>query len=100
MDHRNWPALKEKLAAVFAGRTRDEWCALLEGSDICFAPVLSLTEARSNLPVVGDALQPAPAPRGEGRGIAIVGKRTRPGLRRVARPCWGRKSAAYRSIKT
>ena len=45
MDRSVWPELKEKLAAVVAQRTRDEWCELLEGTDTCFAPVLSLAEA-------------------------------------------------------
>jgi crotonobetainyl-CoA:carnitine CoA-transferase CaiB-like acyl-CoA transferase len=40
-----WPALSDRLAAIFRTKTRDEWCALLEGTDICFAPVLSLGEA-------------------------------------------------------
>lgn len=44
-DPAQWPALRERLAAVFRTRTRDEWCALLEGSDACFAPVLNFSEA-------------------------------------------------------
>ena len=40
-----WPALREKLARIFLTRTRAQWCALLEGSDACFAPVLDLDEA-------------------------------------------------------
>lgn len=40
-----WPALKARLAALFYTRTRDEWCTVLEGTDVCFAPVLSLVEA-------------------------------------------------------
>ncbi|MBO7934229.1 CoA transferase, partial [Burkholderia pseudomallei] len=42
---RTWPQLREKFALLFAARNRDEWCALLEGSDVCFAPVLSPDEA-------------------------------------------------------
>ncbi|MEI9964764.1 MAG: CaiB/BaiF CoA-transferase family protein [Caulobacteraceae bacterium] len=45
MDQARWPELKEKLAAVIATRTRDEWCAIFEGEDACVAPVLSLKEA-------------------------------------------------------
>jgi alpha-methylacyl-CoA racemase len=45
MAREDWPALKSKLAALFRTRTRDEWTALLEGSDACFAPVLSMAEA-------------------------------------------------------
>lgn len=44
-DTATWPALKNRFAALFAGKTRDAWCALLEGTDVCFAPVLSLDEA-------------------------------------------------------
>jgi alpha-methylacyl-CoA racemase len=44
-DTRTWPARSAELAAVFATRTRADWCALLEGSDACFAPVLTLEES-------------------------------------------------------
>ena len=47
-DRSHWPAVRERLAAVFRTRTRDEWCALLEGTDACFAPVLTLGEARAH----------------------------------------------------
>lgn len=67
----NWPAHKEKFAALFRKRTRAEWCELLEGSDVCFAPVLSFAEARQhphnvarNAYIDVDGVpQPAPAPR-------------------------------------
>ena len=70
-DRKLWPVLKEKLGAVFATRTRDEWCALLEGSDACVAPVLDMDEApshphnrsRNTFIEVGGITQPAPAPR-------------------------------------
>ncbi|TMH10824.1 MAG: CoA transferase [Betaproteobacteria bacterium] len=66
-----WPALREKLARIFLTRTRAEWCALLEGSDACFAPVLDLDEAaghaqnraRSTFVETDGAVEPAPAPR-------------------------------------
>ncbi|WP_436644256.1 CaiB/BaiF CoA transferase family protein [Microbaculum sp. FT89] len=45
LDRSAWPALKARLSEIFAQRTRAEWCALLEGSDVCFAPVLSMDEA-------------------------------------------------------
>lgn len=70
-DPRHWPSLKAKLAALFATRTRDEWCALMDGVDACFAPVLSMAEAphhphnlarQAFVPVDGVSL-PAPAPR-------------------------------------
>lgn len=44
-DPQAWPQLRERFAALFASRSRDEWCSLLEGSDACFAPVLSPEEA-------------------------------------------------------
>jgi alpha-methylacyl-CoA racemase len=49
-DETQWPALKKRLAAVFAERTRDQWCELLEMTDVCFAPVLSLAEAPQHPP--------------------------------------------------
>ena len=70
-DARAWPQLKTELARIFKTKTRDEWCALLEGGDACFAPVLSLAEtpqhphnvARGSFVEVDGRLQPAPAPR-------------------------------------
>jgi alpha-methylacyl-CoA racemase len=70
-DRRAWPELRAALVAAFRGRTRDEWCAVLEGSDACFAPVLGLAEApthphaaaRGGFVALGGVLQPAPAPR-------------------------------------
>ena len=70
-DRSQWPALKERLAAIFRTRTRDEWCAVMEGTDVCFAPVLSLDEAhahphmaaRGTFTEVAGVRQPAPAPR-------------------------------------
>lgn len=66
-----WKEMKPRLADIFRARTRDEWCALLEGTDVCFAPVLTLSEApthahnlaRQAFVTVGDQLQNAPAPR-------------------------------------
>jgi alpha-methylacyl-CoA racemase len=70
-DRAAWPIQKQKLADVFRQRTRAEWCTLLEGSDACFAPVLSMAEApchphnqaRSVFVEVANITQPAPAPR-------------------------------------
>jgi alpha-methylacyl-CoA racemase len=66
-----WPELKAELAAVFRTKTRDEWCALLEGTDACVAPVLTIGEAsghphnvaRRAFINVDGVLQNAPAPR-------------------------------------
>ena len=70
-DRSAWPDLKERLAAIFKAKTRDEWCDLMEGTDVCFAPVLSLAEApqhphnvhRGTFTEVAGVVQPAPAPR-------------------------------------
>jgi alpha-methylacyl-CoA racemase len=71
MDRSQWPAMKEKVAALFRTRTRDEWCTVMEHTDVCFAPVLSLAEApqhphnatRGTFIDVAGVTQPAPAPR-------------------------------------
>jgi len=71
MDRAAWPRLKERLAELFRTRPRDEWCAAMEGSDICFAPVLTMSEAarhphnvaRDTFVEANGAVQPAPAPR-------------------------------------
>ena len=71
MDPASWPSLSDKLAALFARRTRADWCALMEGTDSCFAPVLDLDEAplhahnaaRATFVEVDGVMQPAPAPR-------------------------------------
>ena len=71
MDMEKWPELKDKLAAVFKTKTRDEWCDIMEGSDVCFAPVLDMKEAmahphnvaRKTFVDVDGITQPAPGPR-------------------------------------
>ncbi|MEZ5911934.1 MAG: CaiB/BaiF CoA-transferase family protein [Paracoccaceae bacterium] len=70
-DPANWPALNERLEAVFRGRSRDEWAALFAGSDACVTPVLRIEEvanhplntARNAYPRLNGHPQPAPAPR-------------------------------------
>jgi alpha-methylacyl-CoA racemase len=70
-DEEQWPLLKIKLAEVFKTKTRAEWCTLLEGTDVCFAPVLDLDEAphhphnqeRRTFVAVDGVVQPTPAPR-------------------------------------
>jgi alpha-methylacyl-CoA racemase len=72
-DRRLWAEMREAITAAVAGRTRDEWCERLEGSDACFAPVLSFAEAaehrharaRGAFVEVGGVVQPGPAPRFE-----------------------------------
>jgi alpha-methylacyl-CoA racemase len=71
MDRSRWPALRERLAAVFRTRTRDEWERAFDGAEVCAAPVLSMAEAprhphnaaRGTFVDVGGVEQPAPAPR-------------------------------------
>ncbi len=71
LDKKRWPAAKALLAERFKTRTREEWCRLLEGSDACFAPVLSMEEApahphnlaRGTFIEVDGIVQPGPAPR-------------------------------------
>ena len=48
MNPAMWPEQKQKMEAVFKSKTRDEWCEIMEGSDVCFAPVLGLAEAPSH----------------------------------------------------
>jgi len=70
-DRSKWSELKDKITAVFKTKTRDEWCAIMEGTDICFAPVLDFLEAqkhphnvaRNTYIKVDGITQPAPAPR-------------------------------------
>jgi alpha-methylacyl-CoA racemase len=71
LDKAKWPTMRKRLAGIFAGKTRDEWCALMEGSDACFAPVLTMQEAidhphnraRGTFVEIDGVVQPAPAPR-------------------------------------
>jgi alpha-methylacyl-CoA racemase len=70
-DRAQWPALKERLAAIFKTKTRGDWCELMEGTDVCFAPVLTIPEAiehphnvdRGTFVEVAGIPQPGPAPR-------------------------------------
>jgi alpha-methylacyl-CoA racemase len=70
-DRAHWPEMKERIAAIFKTKTRAEWCDQMEGTDICFAPVLSLAEApdhphnkaRGTFVEVDGIVQPGPAPR-------------------------------------
>ncbi len=71
MDIDRWPDWKETVTAVFKTKTRDQWCDIMEGTDVCFAPVLSFDEvkdhpqnqSRQSFIEVGGVMQPAPAPR-------------------------------------
>jgi alpha-methylacyl-CoA racemase len=71
MDRSQWPAMKQRVAALVKTKTRDEWCRIMEGSDVCFAPVLAMGEAaahphnaaRKTFIDIAGMMQPAPAPR-------------------------------------
>ncbi len=71
MDKGQWGVLKDELAEIFAAKSRDEWCEIMEGTDVCFAPVLTMAEAaqhphnveRGTFVDVAGVTQPAPAPR-------------------------------------
>jgi len=86
-DRKSWPAMKERLKTIFRARTRDEWCKVMEGSDICFAPVLSMDEAprhphnlhRGTFVEQGGVTQPGPAPRFSRTPSAIQRPPAKPG---------------------
>ena len=86
-DRASWPSMRRRMAALIRTRTRDEWCALLEGTDVCFAPVLGPGEAphhphirqRGTFTDVGGVVQPAPAPRFGRTAPAIAGPPPAPG---------------------
>ncbi|MCP5025530.1 MAG: CoA transferase [Actinomycetia bacterium] len=71
MDRSRWVEYKKRLTGIFLAKTRAEWCEIMEGSDVCFAPVLSLAEApnhphmkeRGTFVELEGVVQPAPAPR-------------------------------------
>jgi len=91
LDEAAWPAKREKLNQLFKTRTRQQWCDIMEGTDVCFAPVLDLKEApahphnidRKTFVELEGVVQPAPAPRfsrtqGEIQGpAAMAGEHTR-----------------------
>jgi len=80
-DRAQWPGLRGELSRIFRSRTRSEWTALLEGTDVCFAPVLPLSQAqahphnvaRRSFVEVNGISQPAPAPRFSVTPSAIQG---------------------------
>jgi alpha-methylacyl-CoA racemase len=89
-DPATWPDARTRLAAIFRTKTRDEWCEILEGTETCFAPVLTASEApahphlaaRATYVDVDGVTQPAPAPRfgrtpaGEVGSLAVAGEDT------------------------
>ena len=87
MDASRWPRLKERLAGVMRTKTSAEWCALMEGTDVCFAPVLTMSEAarhphnvaRSTFLELDGVVQPAPAPRFSRTAARVAGPPAHPG---------------------
>jgi alpha-methylacyl-CoA racemase len=87
MDRSRWAEMKERFEKIFKTRTRDEWCKLLDGTDVCFAPVLSIPEAyahphnreRGTFVEVEGTLQPGPAPRFSRSRCEIQGPPPHPG---------------------
>jgi alpha-methylacyl-CoA racemase len=79
MDSRQWAHLKAKLTALFKSQPRDHWCRLMEMTDVCFAPVLSMADApdhphnkaRGAFAEIGGMVQPMPAPRYSGTATAL-----------------------------
>ena len=96
MDRDAWPSLKEKLAAVIKTKTRDEWDGVMQGSDVCYAPVLSIAEApkhphnaaRKTFVEIDGVVQPAPAPRFS-RTVAEVQGPPRPADNQAMLAEWG-----------
>lgn len=102
-DRASWPQARDLLGRRFAERSRAEWCALLEGTDACFAPVLSLLEApehdhakaRGSFVTIDGVLQPAPQPRFSRTPAAMPTAARAPGAGgRAALVDWGLPAAA------
>ncbi len=86
-DQESWPRMKELFAGIFKTKARDDWCALMAGKEVCFAPILSMGEApdhphlkaRATFVEVDGVVQPAPAPRFGRTPGAIQGPAARVG---------------------
>jgi alpha-methylacyl-CoA racemase len=86
-DRPEWPAMKQRVTDLFKTKTRAEWCTLMEHSDVCFAPVLSMDEAtqhphnveRGTFIEVGGMTQAAPAPRFSRTSPSVQGPASHPG---------------------
>jgi alpha-methylacyl-CoA racemase len=108
MSREEWPQLREKLAAVIATKTREDWCALMDGTDVCFAPVLTMDEApahahnaaRQTFVEVAGVTQPAPAPRFSATPGAIQGPPPKIGADNdAALADWGFSTEAIAALK-
>jgi len=108
MNQIKWSKFKEKITAVFKTKTRDQWCEIMEGTDVCFAPVLSMEEApkyhhhmaRGTFVEVDGVPQPAPAPRFSRTKPEIQGPPPAPGEHtESALRGWGFSSEKIKSLK-
>lgn len=108
-DRAAWEAMQKRLRAIFKTKTRDEWCRIMEGSEVCFAPVLSLEEAprhphnrqRSTFVEYEGVVQPAPAPRFLRTPSAIQRPPARPGEHtEQALREWGFSAAEVERLRT
>ncbi|NQE64056.1 CaiB/BaiF CoA-transferase family protein [Caulobacter sp. RHG1] len=108
MSREEWPELREKLAVVIKTKTRDDWCAIMDATDVCFAPVLSMDEApkhahnaaRETFVEIGGVTQPAPAPRFSATPGAIQGAPPKIGAHNdEALADWGFSSEAIAGLK-
>jgi len=87
LDKARWPELKVKVAAIFKSKARIEWCNIMEGTDVCFAPVLDMNEApqhshnraRKTFVEIDGVIHPAPAPRFSRTAPEIQGPPVLPG---------------------
>ncbi|MGI8752829.1 MAG: CoA transferase [Acidimicrobiales bacterium] len=107
-DRASWPGMRQRLAAIMKTKSRDEWCTLLEGTDACFAPVLTMDEApqhphmaeRRTFIDVGGVVQPAPAPRLSRTPGEVAGLPPRPGQDTVAAlGDWGFSTAEIAELR-
>ena len=108
MSREDWPELKSKLAAVIKTKTRDQWTALMEGTDVCFAPVMGLKEAathphnaaRETFVTIDGVVQPAPAPRFSATPGAIQAPPPAIGAdNQAALADWGFSSSAIEALQ-
>jgi alpha-methylacyl-CoA racemase len=107
-DQRQWPHMKARFTALFKTRSRDEWCAVLEGTDACFAPVLDMAEApahphnqaRATFIEVDGVTQPAPAPRFSRTAPQVNGAASAPGFDSAAILAdWGWSADAIAALR-
>ncbi|MFZ5669838.1 MAG: CaiB/BaiF CoA transferase family protein [Pseudomonadota bacterium] len=108
MSRDDWPALRVKLADVIRTRTRAEWCAIMDATDVCFAPVLTLDEApahphnaaRETFVTVEGVVQPAPAPRFSATPGAVQGPPPKIGAHNdEALAQWGFSTAEIEALR-